>query len=131
MKPLAFFVVGIIVVFGVFAIVLNVVRSTERVFVVVDSSFPMGPVWDQVPSELDDIDGSSYSEFALATEKALVHTWQDRLELGGVTPFAPCGFDGIEDHPEASDADELVIITTPASCPTEAFTEWRVIMLQP
>jgi len=66
----------------------------------------------------------------LATEEALVHTWQDRLELGGVTPFAPYGFDGIENHPEASDADELVLITTPASCRTEAFSEWRVILLQ-
>ena len=131
MKPLAFFVAGVVLVFGVFAIVLSIARSTERVFVVVDSSFPMAEVWDEIPEVLDDIDGASHSEFALATEKALIHTWQDELDLGSTTPFAPCTFATIESHQEVSEASELILITTGTSCPTDEYTDWRVILLKP
>ena len=131
MKPLAYFAAGILIVFGVFAVVLNVARSTERIFVVVDSSFPMAAVWNQVPGALADVDSASYSEYALATEKALVHSWQDHLNLGATTPFAPCSFEGIEDHTEVGQASELILVTTTTSCPTDHLLEWRVIFLDP
>lgn len=131
MKPLAFFVAGLVLVFGAFALVLNLTRSTEMVFVVVDSSFTMGAVWNQVPGTLDEIDDGSYSEYALATEKSLVHSWQDHLDLGAISPFAPCTFDTIESHSEAANADELILVTTDASCPTDEFAEWRIIVLSP
>lgn len=131
MKPLAIFIAGVLVVFGLFAVVLNMVRSTERVFVVVDSSFPMSAVWSQVPGVLDDIDDGSYSEFALATEKELIHGWQDRLDLGAATPFAPCEFGDIESYTEVGEADELILVTTDASCPTGQFTSWQIVTLSP
>ena len=80
---------------------------------------------------LDEIDDDSYSEFALATEKSLLHSWQDRLDLGSTTPFAPCSFDTIESHSEAADADKLILVTTDASCPADEFTEWEIIILNP
>jgi hypothetical protein len=94
-KPLAVWVIAFLVVLGVFSVVVNIVRDTGRVFVVVDSSFQMERVWNQVPGQLDEIDEQRFSEFALATEKAMVHSWTDNLRLGAVTPFAPCGFDDV------------------------------------
>lgn len=132
MKPLAIWVIGFVVVIGVFALVVNVVRDTSRVFVVVDGSFPMNGVWNQVPDELDKIDDRRYSEFALATEKSLVHSWSDRLRLGAVSPFAPCGFDEAVGYTEIAEADDLILITTPASCTTaDQFTDWEIILLTP
>lgn len=131
MKPLAVWVIGFLVVFGVFALVVSIVRDTGRVFVVVDSSFPMRRVWNQVPGQLDEIDDQRFSEFALATEKATVHSWSDNLRLGAVTPFAPCGFDDVAAYTEIGEADKLILITTPASCPTNQFADWTIILLDP
>ncbi len=131
MKPLAFWVIGLAVALVVFVVVVNMVRETDRVLVVVDSSFPMTEVWDRVSGELDEIDDQRFSEFALATEKTLVHTWSQELRLGPVTPFAPCGFDEVMAYGEIADADDLILITTSASCPTEAFSDWSIIFLDP
>ena len=131
MKPLAFWVIGLAVALGIFVVVVNVVRETGRVLVVVDSSFPMAEVWNRVPSELDEIDDQRYSEFALATEKSLVHSWSQKLRLGAVTAFAPCDFDEITTYTEVADADELILITTSTSCSTEAFSDWTIILIDP
>jgi hypothetical protein len=130
-KPLAFWVIGLAVALGIFVVVVNVVRETGRVLVVVDSSFPMAEVWNRVPAELDEIDDQRYSEFALATEKSLVHSWSQELRLGAVTAFAPCDFDEITSYTEIADADELVLITTSTSCSTEAFSDWTIILIDP
>ncbi|MEN8113336.1 MAG: hypothetical protein ABFS21_03015 [Actinomycetota bacterium] len=130
MKPFLIFVAGLVVVFGAFAVITNLIRDTERVFVVVDSSFPMTEVWSQVPGALSDIDDQRFSEFALATEKELVHTWSDSLQLGSTTPFAPCDFSEVSAYSEIGEADDLVLITTSSSCSTEAFATWRVIVLE-
>ena len=131
MKPLAFWVIGLVIALGVFALVVNLVRETSRVFVVVDSSFPMTEVWDRVTGELDEIDDERYSEFALATEKSLVHSWSEELRLGAATPFAPCDFGEITAYTETAEADDLILITTSTSCPTEAFSDWSIIFLDP
>lgn len=131
MKPLAFWVVGLLVVLGGFGLIVNLVRETTRVLVVVDSSFPMTEVWDRVAGELDEIDDRRYSEFALATEKSLVHSWSQELRLGAATPFAPCDFGEIAAYTEIADADDLILITTSASCSTESFSDWSIIFLDP
>jgi hypothetical protein len=128
-KPLAIWVAAAALVFGGFAVVTSVLRDTTRVFVVVDSSFPMRAVWSEVPAELDRIDGRDHSEFALATEKELVHGFQSELTLAGVDPFAPCSFADIEQYPQVADADELILITTPGSCDTSGLTEWKIVDL--
>jgi hypothetical protein len=131
LKPLAIFLVGLLLTFGAIAVVISLSRDTARVFVVVDSSFPMKEVWRQVPSTLDVLDDQGYSEFALATEKDLIHTWQERLRFRESRAYAPCDFSEVAAYPEAADADELVLITTPGSCPTDAFGGWTVITLEP
>jgi hypothetical protein len=131
LKPFAIFVAGLVIVFGAFAIVTGIVRDTGRVFVVVDSSFPMVEVWSQVPGALDNIDDQRFSEFALATEKELIHSWGDSLLLGSTMPFAPCDFSEVEAYGEIGEADDLVLVTTGSSCSTDAFATWRVIVLEP
>jgi hypothetical protein len=130
-RPLLIFLAGVLVVFGTLALLIMLSRPTERIFVVVDSSFPMRGVWNQVPGVLDDLEDEDYAEFALATEKGLVHTWQDSLDLRAPVPYAPCDFTGIIDHPEAAQADERVLITSGRSCPTDGLVDWRVIKLGP
>ena len=101
-------------------------------FVVVDSSFQMRPVWTDVQLELDRIDDEDHAEFALATEKEPIHSWQSELVLVGVEAFAPCTFEGIDDHPEVAEADDLVLITTSANtCDTTALVDWEIIELDP
>ena len=61
----------------------------KKVLVVLDSSYPMRPVWDQVPSLLRSVSGVRYSLYALATDKGPVHGWQPVLDLGATQPYAP------------------------------------------
>ena len=98
---------------------------------VVDTSFFMEAKEPEVRRELDRIDDRDRSEFALATARdrggdALVHDWQDELTLGGFQAFGPCSFDGIDQLPEASTADERILITTSTLCDTSALTDWTI-----
>ena len=132
MKPLAIWLAVVAVVFGGYALITSATRDTTQMFVVVDSSFQMRPVWTDVQLELDRIDDQDHAEFALATEKGPVHSWQPELTLVGVDAFAPCTLDGIGDSPEATDADERILITTTANtCDTTALTGWEIIELDP
>jgi hypothetical protein len=134
-KPFAIWLAVVVVVFGGYALVASLLQDTSRVFVFVDSSNPMEAVWRDVPRELDRIDDAERSEFALAQGQSratdLVHSWQSELSLSGVTPFAPCSFDDIDDFTEAAEADVRVLVTTTNSCDTSALVGWDVILLEP
>ncbi len=133
MKPFGIWLGGFLLAFGVYGGVSHGVRQTDprQVLVVVDSSFPMTEVWDQIPSRLDRLDDARYTEFALATEKRLIHSWQDRLTLGAVDPFAPCHADRVDDLAEIAEADRVVVITTDDSClDDEAPGGWEITELE-
>ncbi len=132
MRAFAIWLAAFVVVFGAFAFITDNVRETEEVFVLVDSSFEMQDVWTRVAVELDRIDDERYSEFALATEKQLVHDFQERLRIGDVVPFAPCDDEGIGRYPQIETADRLVMITTEGSCLTEGLEgDWEIVELEP
>ena len=131
MRVLAVFLLGVALVFGLLASAIVLTRPSERVFVVVDGSFPMREVWDQVPATLDAIEREGYVEVALATEKDLIHSWRPEFRLRSLTPYAPCDFSEIDAYAEASEADVRVIITTGASCPTDTVSGWEVRTLEP
>jgi hypothetical protein len=137
-KPLLIWIAIIAVVFGSYALITSAVRDTEQVYVVVDSSFQMRPVWRDVQLELDRIDNQEHAEFALATtQQGPIHSWQSSLDLVGVDiPFGVCTYAGIGDTAEALDADKRILITTtPAAtddpCATVALTDWEIIHLDP
>lgn len=135
MKPFAIWLGIVVVVFGAYALIASSLRETTRVFVFVDSSNPMEPVWVDAQRELDRIDDRSNSEFALAHGQSrsveLVHSWQPELEFSGVTPFAPCSFEEIDSFAEAAEADDRILVTTVDSCPTEALEDWEIVLLEP
>jgi hypothetical protein len=131
-KPLAIWIAVVAVVFGGYALVTSTVRGTDRVFVVVDTSFWMEGAAFDVPAELDRIDDRGHSEFALALTRdrgtALVHGWQERLTPGRIETFGPCSFDGIDQFPEAVEADERILLTSAqTACDTSVLTAWTVI----
>jgi hypothetical protein len=134
MKPLAIWLAGFALLFGSYGGISHAIRSNDpqRVLVVVDSSFPMTDVWDQVAAELDRIDDRRYAEFSLATEKRSIHSWANKLTLGAIDPFAPCGFDEIVAYPAVTEADEVLLITTEGSCERTALpSDWSVVELEP
>jgi len=132
MKAFAIWLGIVAVVFGGYALITTMLRETNQVFVLVDSSFQMRPVWNDVQLELDRIDDEEHAEIALATEKEPVHGYQSELRLVGVEAFAPCTFDGIDQLPEAADADERILITTADNtCDASALTDWTIIELAP
>jgi hypothetical protein len=133
-KPLAIWIAVVAVVFGGYALVASLLRETEQVFVVVDTSFFMEAKEPEVRRELDRIDDREHSEFALATVRdrggsVLAHSWQDDLDLGGFQAFGPCSLVGIDQFAEASTADERILISTSTSCDTTALTDWTIITL--
>jgi len=136
-KPLAIWLAIVAVVFGGYALVASLLRDTEQVVVVVDASQPMALLNNDIIVELDRIDDREDAEFALATisdrpsNSGLVHSWQSDLRWPNTPLFGPCSFDGIETFPEAADADERILITTPGSCDTSALTDWTIIELSP
>ena len=140
MKPLAIWLAVVVVVFGGYALIASGTRDTKMVYVFVDSSNPMQPVWRKVTRELDRLDDRDHTEFALAEgqrqRSRLVHSYQSTLDLGNVTPFAPCSFADVDTFPEAADADEKILITTAVStanpaCDTTTLVGWDVIELTP
>lgn len=133
MKPFAIWLAIVAIVFGGYALVSWSLQETSRVFVFVDASNPMGPVWRDVPGELDRLDDRDNAEFALARGQSrgseLVHSWQSELRWSIVEPFAPCSFADIATFTEAADADERILITTADSCDTSALVDWEIILL--
>src|SRR5215470_29316 len=68
---------------------LHLTRHPRKVLVAVDTSFPMQAVWSQVPDTLAAIQAQRYTLFSLITDKARVHPWQSRLELGHPPALCP------------------------------------------
>jgi hypothetical protein len=134
-KPLAIWVAIVAVVFGGYALVASMLSETDQVFVVVDASQPMQLLNNDIVVELDRIDDRDDSEFALAFVRRntaeLIHVWQPEFRWTNEALFAPCSFDGIDSFPEATGADERILITTADSCDTTALTDWTVIQLTP
>jgi hypothetical protein len=128
MKPLAIWLAIFVVVFAAAGVGYHLARdsSPDRVFVVVDCSYEMEALRREVTRTLDEIDDERYAEFALATEKTAVHTWQSTLELGSVTCYGPRDLSGISLYPQVAEASELVLITNADPVETEGFDDWRI-----
>jgi len=135
MKPLAIWLAIVAIVFGGYALVTTLLRETDQIFVFVDSSNRMELLNNDIVSELDRIDDRDDAEFALADGKRnsaeLIHSWQPELRWTNPPLFAPCSFDEVESFPEASAADERILITTPGSCDTTVLTDWTIVELTP
>ena len=136
MKPLAIWVAIVAIVFGGYALVTSLLSETEQVFVFVDSSNPMVALENEIIVELDRIDDREDAEFALArgqeqSESELVHSWQAEFRWANTALFGKCSFEQIDTFPEATEADERILITTAGSCDTSTLTDWTIVVLTP
>ena len=114
---------------------LHLARHPRRVLVAVDTSFPMQAVWSQVPDTLATIQAQRYTLFSLITDKARIHPWQSRLELGHFQPYAPRALAQMLDHhryPEMAAADQIYVVTNATnSAALAADKRWHIVQLQP
>ena len=114
---------------------LHLTRHPRRVLVAVDTSFPMQAVWSQVPDTLAAIQAQRYTLFSLITDKARIHPWQPRLELGHLQPYAPRTLAQMLDlhrYPEMAVADQIYVVTNAInSAALAADKRWHIVQLQP
>ena len=109
---------------------LSLSQAPKRVAVVVDSSFPMSDQWYRVPGILKTLSERRYTEFAMATEKGMIHDWKGVLRLGRAKPYAPRDLGRLESgegFQTLSDADETVFITNAPEAMLDGFDGWAII----
>ena len=114
---------------------LHLTRHPRRVLVAVDTSFPMQAVWSQVPDTLAALQAQRYTLFSLITDKARIHPWQSRLELGHLQPYAPRALAQMLDphrYPEMAAADQIYVVTNAINSAVLAQDKrWHMVQLQP
>jgi hypothetical protein len=114
---------------------LHLTRHPRRALVAVDTSFPMQAVWSQVPDTLAALQAQRYTLFSLITDKARIHSWQSRLELGHLQPYAPRSLAQLLDrhrYPEIATAHQIYVVTNAANGIALAEDKrWHIVQLQP
>ena len=134
------FLLWCVVFFGLYGVLsgayhLHLTRHPRRVLVAVDTSFPMQAVWSQVPDTLAALQAQRYTLFGLITDKARIHPWQSRLELGHLQPYAPRALAQMLDqhrYPELAAADQVYVVTNAANSAALAEDKrWHIVQLQP
>ena len=137
MKP---FLLWCAVFFGLYGVLssvyhLHLTRYPRKVLVAVDTSFPMQAVWSQVPDTLAALQAQRYTLFGLITDKARIHPWQSRLELGHLQPYAPRALAQMLDqhrYPEMAAADQIYVVTNATnSTGLVEDKRWHIVQLQP
>jgi hypothetical protein len=104
----------------------------KKVLVILDTSYPMSAVWDQVPSVLASIEASRYTIFALASDKGRIHGWRSTLELGRNVPYAPRYLKDLRQQlgtAELGEASEVVLITNAPEKELPPSTGWKIVHL--
>ncbi|MFQ5973839.1 MAG: hypothetical protein ACE5Q3_16050 [Alphaproteobacteria bacterium] len=132
MKAFATWLLGTLAAFAILSGSYHTSLSDNprKVLVIVDSSFPMEPVWHRVRERLKELDDQRYSEFALFTEKSRIHGWESRLSPGRFTPYGPRRFDRLLGGPtsaEFSEANTVYLLTNAPAGEIEAFGDWEII----
>ena len=134
------FLLWCVVFFGLYGMLSSayhqhLTHHPRRVLVAVDTSFPMQAVWSQVPDTLAALQAQRYTLFSLVTDKARIHPWQSRLELGHLQPYAPRALAQMLDphrYPEMATADWIYVVTNATnSTALAADKRWHIVQLQP
>jgi hypothetical protein len=137
MKP---FAVWLAIFFGLFAGLsvsyhLYLTHNPRKVLVVLDTSFPMKTVWGQIPGMLDSFQDRRYTVFGMVTDKARIHGWQPRLNLGNITPYAPRELTKLIDrqtYPEIDAADQVYLVTNASNISAlSAAKRWHIMQFHP
>ncbi len=131
MKPFAIWLVCTLAAFGGLGGGYHAALEADprKVLVIVDSSFPMQPVWGGVKQAVEKLQDRRYTQFGLATEKGPVHGWRGRLGLGRLAPYAPRNFDKLArgDIREIGEASEVYLVTNAPDDELDRLDGWTVI----
>ena len=135
MRLFAIWLAMTLAIFGLFAGCYHwyLTNHPRRILVIVESSFPMRPVWPHVQAEVRNLSDRPYTFFALVTEKERIHGWQSRPDLGTVTPYAPRDIQKflteVARYPELGAATEIHLLTNAAELESQSPDGWIVHML--
>jgi len=133
MRPFAIWLAIAIGIYGAFAGAYHMylIGSPRRVLVIVDSSFPMQPVWTDVQADVRRLSGRRYTLYALITEKQRVHGWSSTLNLGSLKPYAPRSLLNLyaeTEYPEFAEATEIHVLTNAVEALSQSPKDWIVHM---
>ena len=88
-----------------------------------------------MPDTLATIQAQRYTLFSLITDKARMHSWQSRLELGQPQPYAPRALAQMLDrhrYPEMAVAEQIYVVTNAINSMALAEDKrWHIVQLQP
>ena len=100
--------------------------SPNRIAIVVDSSFNMRSVWGDVPKLVERVSREKYAEYAVMSEKRVVHTWRDTPSLGNLSPYAPLSLDKVAGFDPIDEADQVIFITNASSDKLKG-VDWDIV----
>ena len=131
MRVFAIWLLGTLVAFGALGgfYHTSLTDQPRKVLVVVDSSYPMSPLWYRVPGLLQEIEDRRYTSLALITEKGRVHGWTPRLSLGPIVPYGPRNFERLRTgkFPKIAEATRVYFVTNAPATELKAFDDWQVV----
>lgn len=105
-------------------------ENPHRVLVVVDASAAMQSDWPTIKSPLAALDSSArYTTFALGTQRDLIHTWSEHLNLGHLRPGGERELDTLNRaaHLPATPADRKILITNASPETLSHLPEWEIL----
>lgn len=120
MKAFAVWLGVTLMAFGATAAGAHLMLSAQpyRVAFVVDSSFGMSAGWSRVADVMREAAQRPYTQYAVVTEKGVVHSWSARPDLRNTHPYAPRDLSRLKQlaaMAPLSEADDVVLITNAAS----------------
>lgn len=116
MKAFAVWLGVALLAFGATALGAHVMLTAHpyRIAFVVDSSFGMSAAWPGVADVLRTAARRPYAEYAVVTEKGVVHAWSAQPNLHNTHPYAPRDLSRLKQmaaSPPLSEADSIVLVT--------------------
>lgn len=105
-------------------------RHPHRLLVIVDASEPMRDVWSRLAPRLRSLSARRYTEFALATQRDMVHHWSTHLNLGGLQPGGARDFGRLaasRNHLLLDEDPEVVLISNAPDQALASLPAWRRI----
>ncbi len=108
-------------------------QNPKKIALVVDSSYPMKAVWNQIPRLLDQLDDQRYASYALYSEKRKIHDWATSLSAPKKLPYAPRDFSKLAEGQWTADLDQAtrrILVTNASVDETSSLDGWEVIRLR-
>ncbi len=134
MKQFVLWLVLVIVIFGAVYGTYHVylTRHPRKIIVAIDSSYAMQPVWPKISDVLNELNQKPYAQFCLITDKTKIHSWQSKLTIDRIMPYAPRNLANVnsEKYPEMNEATQKYLLTNATKNELTSFSHWQIISLK-